>query len=137
MKRFMLIGLGLVGLAAPALAHHSMAMFDKSKIIQLSGTVKKMAWTNPHSWLHIMVRQPDGSEVEWSLESQPPVDLLREGWKRNSVQVGDKVTVLTSPLKDGRPAGSLINVTLPNGTVLGRPVDPRQVTQKFPADASE
>jgi hypothetical protein len=133
----MLVGLSLVGLAAPALAHHSMAMFDKGQAIQLTGTVKKMLWTNPHSWLHIMVRQPDGSEVEWSLESQPPVDLLREGWKRNSVKAGDKVTVVASPLKDGRPGGSLINVTLPDGMVLGRPVDPRQITQKIPAHASK
>jgi hypothetical protein len=96
-----------------------------------------MQWTNPHSWLHVMVAQPDGSEVEWSFETQPPVDLLREGWKRTSVKAGDKVTVVTSPLKDGRPAGSLYNITLPDGTVLGRPVDPRQITQKIPAAASE
>jgi hypothetical protein len=121
--------LGCAGLAAPALAHHSGAMFDPTKTVSLQGTVKEFQYTNPHSWLEVVVVGSDGKETEWGFESEGPSTLLRAGIKAKSLMPGDKVTVMGHPMKDGRPAGSLMSVTKADGTVLsprgGRP----QVTE--------
>jgi len=113
------------GLAAPALAHHSGAMFDPTKTVTLEGTVKEFQYTNPHSWLEVVVVGADGKETEWGFESEGPSTLLRAGIKAKSFMPGEKVTVMGHPMKDGRPAGSLVSVTKANGTVLsprgGRP----------------
>jgi len=109
--------------AAPAFAHHSMAMFEFQKRVLLVGTVKEVQWTNPHGWLQLMVPMPNGTELEWSVEMEGPNGMMRIGWKRNTVKPGDEVKVLVRPLRDGRPGGGLINITLPDGTKLGRSVD--------------
>ena len=104
--------------ATPALAHHSFAMFDRSKQISISGTVKEFQYTNPHSWVIVMVSGADGKETEWGFESEGPSTLLRAGIKHSSLNPGDKVTALAFPMRDGRPAGSLISVTKADGAVL-------------------
>ena len=104
--------------ATPALAHHSFAMFDRSKQISISGTVKDFQYTNPHSWVIVMVSGADGKETEWGFESEGPSTLLRAGIKHSSLNPGDKVTALAFPMRDGRPAGSLISVTKADGAVL-------------------
>jgi len=104
--------------ALPAQAHHSFAMFDMNKSVTAHGTVKQFQWTNPHSWLQLLVKNPQGSEEEWSLELGPLVGLHRAGWKPHSLQPGDKVMVSFHPLRDGSHGGRLITVTLPNGEVL-------------------
>jgi hypothetical protein len=115
----------LLSLAAPAAqAHHSYAMFDNDKRLLLEGTIKEMQWTNPHAWMQVMVREPSGKVVEWSIEMASPNQMFRGGWKRNSLSPGDKVLVMTSPLRDGRPGGSLVNATLPTGEKMGRHTDP-------------
>lgn len=124
MKKYAVLALAALGLTAPALAHHSMAMFDGTKTIVLVGTVKEMQWTNPHAWLQVMVAQPGGPEVEWSFEMEGPNVMQRSGWKKTSVKPGDKVTVTASPLKDGRPGGAFINITLADGSKLGREIKP-------------
>ena len=116
--------LSLAGVAAalfvgPALAHHSFAMFDADKTVELSGTVKEFQWTNPHSWLQVMVRDAAGAEKEWSLEMGSPGGLARSGWRPKTVVPGDKVTITAHPLKDGSPGGQLLTVVLPNGTKMG------------------
>jgi hypothetical protein len=114
----------LLFLAAPAAqAHHSYSMFDNEKRLLLEGTIKEMQWTNPHAWMQVMVQHPDGKMVEWSIEMASPNQMFRTGWKRNSLSPGDKVLVMTSPLRDGRPGGSLVNATLPTGEKMGRHVD--------------
>ena len=105
-------------LSTPALAHHSGAMFDNSKEVSLSGTVKDFAYTNPHSWLQVVVPGADGSSATWSLEAEGPSTLLRAGIKRTSLQPGDKVTFTAHPLRDGRPGGAWITVTKADGVVL-------------------
>jgi hypothetical protein len=111
--------LGLVAAAAgPALAHHSFAMFDRSKQISVTGTVKEFQYTNPHSWVIVMVPGPGGVETEWGFESEGPSTLLRKGIKHSSLNPGDKVTAVGFPMRDGRSAGSLISVTKADGTVL-------------------
>jgi len=120
-KAFALGAVGLATLclaAGPALAHHSFAMFDRSKQISISGTVKDFQYTNPHSWIIVLVPGPDGQPVEWGFESEGPSTLLQNGVKRSSLQPGDKVTATAYPMRDGRPAGSLISITKADGTVL-------------------
>ena len=104
--------------ATPALAHHSFAMFDMSKQVTIAGTVKDFQYTNPHSWVIVTAAGPDGKQTEWGFESEGPSTLLRAGIKHSSLNPGDKVTALAFPMRDGRPAGSLISVTKADGSVL-------------------
>ena len=106
-------------LAAPAMAHHSFAMFDSEKTLTLKGTVKEFEWTNPHSWLRIMVVDESGTPRQWALEMGSPGQQSRVGWKPDSVKPGDVVTVAIHPLKDGSRGGQFITAILPNGTMLG------------------
>ena len=104
--------------ASQAAAHHSSAMFDRDKQFTVEGTVKDFQWTNPHSWLVVEVIE-NGVSKEYSLEGQSPNILIRKGWKPDSVKVGDKVTVIGHPLKDGAPGGQLVSVTMADGSILG------------------
>lgn len=104
--------------AAPSFAHHSDAMFDNEKEVVLSGTVKQFQYTNPHSWIQLMVLKDKGAAVEWSIETGAPIVLLRAGIKKTALMPGDKVTVRAHPLRSGGPGGSLVNVTKADGSVL-------------------
>jgi len=101
-----------------AQAHHSFAMFDNQKEVTLEGVVKEFQWTNPHTWVQLMVKDASGKEVEWSLEGASPNSLARKGWSRNSIKAGDKAVIVVNPLKDGAPGGSLKKVTV-NGQTIG------------------
>ena len=119
-------------------AHHSFAAeFDGSKPVTLKGTVSKMEWTNPHAWLHVDVKGPDGKVVSWMVEGGAPNALLRRGWNRNSVVPGTTVTVEGFRAKDGSNRANGREVTLPDGKRLfigssgtGAPVDGRDATDK-------
>ncbi len=104
--------------AAPTLAHHSFAMFDRSKEVAITGTIKDFQYTNPHSWLIVVVPGADGQSVEWGFESEGPSTLLQNGVKKSSLPSGEKVTVHAFPMRDGRPAGSLISITKADGSVV-------------------
>ena len=116
MKKILLAALATL-LGSIAVAHHSGAMFDRSKTVTLTGTVKEFQYTNPHSWLQVLVTGADGKAVEWGFESEGPSTLMRAGIQAGSFKPGDKVTVLASPMRDGRPAGALISVTMADGKV--------------------
>lgn len=132
MKKLLLIGC-VAGLSAPVWAHHSAAMFDFSKTVTLQGTVKEFQYTNPHSWLQVLVVGPDGKTVEWGFETEGPSTLLRAGIKARTFQPGDKVTVVANPLRDGRPAGAWISATLANGAVYHlRPGGPPKGAPRVP-----
>ena len=121
MKRSMPIALCVaVSLVAPAFAHHSFAMFDNQKDVTLEGTIKEFQWTNPHTWIQVMVKDAAGKEVEWSIEGGSPNSLSRNGWKRTSLKPGDKVVLVTHPLKDGSAGGSLVTVSV-DGKPIGNP----------------
>ena len=115
-------------LPAAAFAHHSGSMFDPTKTVTLEGTVKEFQYTNPHSWLEIVVVGADGKPTEWGFESEGPSTLLRAGIKAKSFLPGEKVTVTCHPMKDGRTAGSLMSVTKADGTVLSPRGAPRVTT---------
>ena len=104
--------------AAPVLAHHSFAMFDSQKTVTLEGTVREFQWTNPHTWIQIVVKDPSGKDVEWSVEGGSPNGLSRDGWSRQSLKPGDKASVAIHPLKDGTNGGSLVSATV-NGQPIG------------------
>ena len=109
--------------AAPALAHHSFAMFDNQQVITLSGTVKEFQWTNPHSWIQLVVTGPKGKAVEWSIECTAPTALSRMGWRHGSLKPGDKAVVVIHPLKaqkEDAPGGSMMSVSV-NGAPIGTP----------------
>jgi hypothetical protein len=117
-----ILALGCVAalaLSAPAFGHHSFAMFDSDKTVELEGTVKEFQWTNPHSWLQVLVTDGAGQEIEWSLELGSPGSLARNGWRPRSVVPGDKIVFSMHPLKDGSAGGQFLTATLPDGTVLG------------------
>src|ERR1700674_5982064 len=88
--------------AAPAVAHHSFAMYDAEKTITLQGTVKEFEWVNPHSWLRVMVNdEKTGKPVLWALELSSPARLTTMGMHADSVKAGDVVSVTFHPMKDG------------------------------------
>lgn len=120
------LGIYLTGVAVtllgscPAFAHHSFAMFDNQKTVTIQGTVKEFQWTNPHSWVELMIKDPTtGASVDWSIEAGGPNGLEREGWTRHAAKPGDLAVITIHPLKDGRPGGSLIGMTV-NGQKIGR-----------------
>jgi hypothetical protein len=112
--------------ASAAIAHHSGAMFDSTKQIEYTGTVKEFQYTNPHSWLMVNVKGEDGKEVLWGFEAEGPSTLKQAGIERSTFKPGETVTVLASPMKDGRPAGAWRRVTtVADGKVYGaRPAPP-------------
>ena len=103
----------------PVLAHHSYAAFDRDKKVTLTGVVKEFQWNNPHAWIQIMVADEKGRQVEWGVECGSPNMMARTGWKRSTLKAGDTIVAIVNPLKDGRPNGSLVTVTLSDGKVLG------------------
>ena len=99
-------------------AHHSPAMFDGSKQLTLTGTVRLFQWTNPHSYIQLVVRGDDGKEQEWSLEMGANVYLYDLGWRPSTVKAGDTLTVTVVPLRSGKPGGLLIDAKTADGKAL-------------------
>jgi hypothetical protein len=109
----------LFAVAAPAFAHHSDAMFASDKEVVLNGTVKEFQYTNPHSWIQLMVAGEAGAQpVEWSIETGAPIVLLRAGIKPTALKPGDRITLRAHPLKDGSAGGSLMDIKKEDGTTL-------------------
>jgi Family of unknown function (DUF6152) len=121
MKRPLIGSLGviLLWIAGSVTAHHSPAVFDRTKEIKLIGVVKEFKWSNPHSWIELEVRNDKGVVETWGVEMNPPSYLIKAGWKRTSIKAGDEVTIMVHPLRNGEKGGQFRSITLPNGQVLG------------------
>lgn len=116
--RWLMAAAGMMGVIAPAAGHHSTAMFDYSKNKTLTGVVRAFQWTNPHSFIQVLVPNEQGVQQEWSIECGTPTLMTRMGWSKDSLRSGDKVVVTIAPLRDGRPGGTLRRATLVSGKVL-------------------
>ena len=106
----------LLGSAVPVLAHHAFsAEFDRNQVVKVTGTVSKVEWTNPHIWIYVEGKDQDGKAANWGFQGGPPSYLMRSGWTKNSLKIGDPVTVQGYKAKDGSNHASGAKVTLPNG----------------------
>lgn len=104
---------GVLGGGAPALAHHSFAMFDFNNTVTFNGTVKEFRWTNPHVILLVAEAPKAGAaEQVWSMELTSPGNLTRLGWSRRSFKPGDRITLEFNPLRDGKHGGAFKKATL-------------------------
>jgi hypothetical protein len=104
--------------AQMAVAHHSTAEFDYTKQVTIKGTVKEVQWTNPHSYIQLLADGDGAEKVQWSVEIGSPSLNINLGWRKNSVKVGDVVTMLLSPARNGRPYGTLRVLTFADGQKL-------------------
>jgi Family of unknown function (DUF6152) len=120
LRLLFLLAAALLTAATPLAAHHSAAMFDDSKVMELKGTIKELQWANPHIWIQVVVDQ-DGKKTEWSLEGGSPNTLSRNGWRATTFKPGDVVTVRFNPMKDGSAAGQFIGAKFEaDGKIVGR-----------------
>jgi hypothetical protein len=110
-----LAGLVAALLAVPALGHHSTAMFDASKLLYVTGTLKQFEYVNPHAWLHLNIVNDKGVVSTWTFEGGSPAQLVRLGWPKDDFRVGDTMEVGFRPLRDGSRGGQLMSVKLANG----------------------
>jgi hypothetical protein len=114
-----LAGVSLVFAPAVAIAHHAFAAeFDATKPIKLRGTVAKMEWINPHTWLHLDVKRPDGKVERWMIEGGPPNALYRRGFTKNSLPIGSELVVEGFRAKDGSLKGNGRELTFADGRRL-------------------
>ena len=115
-QALLLAAVGLLRWTAPALAHHSFAAeYDADKPVELKGVVTQIEWMNPHARFYLDVKDETGQVTNWNLELASPNVLVRGGWSRNAVRVGDQVTVLGSRAKDGSKMANARTVVLADG----------------------
>jgi hypothetical protein len=120
MKNKLTMVLASLALAAyPVSAHHAFAAeFDSNKAVTLNGTVVKMEWVNPHSWLHIEITNAAGKKEVWAVEGGSPGVMLRNGFKRDSFPTGTKVLVRGFGAKDGSLRANSRSIEFPDGRKL-------------------
>ena len=124
--------------AMPVIAHHSFAAeFDAKKPVKMRGTVVKMEWINPHSWIHIDVKKEDGKVERWMVEGGAPNALLRRGWTKKSLPEGTEILIEGFQAKDGSTRANGRDITFPDGKKLfvgssgtGAPRDGRDTSEK-------
>jgi hypothetical protein len=113
------IALALLLAAVPVTAHHAFAAeYDGTKPVKLRGTVTEMEWINPHSWIHIDVKNPDGMVSKWLIEAGAPNSLIRRGWNKNSLLPGTEILVEGFQAKDGELRANGRDVTFTDGRKL-------------------
>jgi hypothetical protein len=108
----------LACVSSAAIAHHSTAEFDYTKQVTIKGTVKEVQWTNPHSYIQLMVDGESSEMIQWSVEIGSPSLNINMGWRKDSVKAGDVVTMSLSPARSGKPYGTLRVLTFADGSTL-------------------
>lgn len=108
----------IAAMVAPLAAHHSFSMFDTTTQKTVTGNVKELQWTNPHIWLWIYVTNDKGVKDTYGFEGMSPNFLERRGWTRNTLKVGDKITITYNPMRDGNNGGMFMRGTMESGKVL-------------------
>ena len=127
MRRMLVaVASGVALLSASLMAHHATAVFDLGKRLTLTGTVTEWFWANPHCLLRFDVKSDSGEMTHWVAETQAPPNMTPFGWSKQSFAVGDQVTVVLEPVKNGQPLGRILQVKLPDGKTLvaGAPAIP-------------
>jgi len=122
LSRPALVCMVLLSAVSTASAHHSPAMFDMSRHVVLKGVVREFQWTNPHSYIQLLVRNDAGNETEWNLEMGAPNYLYNNGWRPGTLKSGDNVVVTIAPLKSAADGGLVVEVTMADGRKLGNAV---------------
>jgi len=116
LNKLALLAISLLAAVAPALAHHSAAAeYDVKNTVTLKGTVTKVEWQNPHVRFYVDVKDADGKVTNWEIETGSPNILLRGGFTRTALKIGDSITVVAYRAKDGANLGDAVDVTLPDG----------------------
>jgi hypothetical protein len=105
-------------MGGPIGAHHGNAAYDDKNPITIKGTVTEFAWVNPHVQVYLDVKDDKGKVVHWSVETYSPGKLVRAGWTKDVVKVGDQVSIDLIPARNGSPVGFLHKLVLPDGKVL-------------------
>jgi hypothetical protein len=117
---FWLVSMAGAFSAHGALAHHSPVMFDQTQPRTMTGIVREFQWTNPHSYIQLIVKNDQGQDEEWSLEMGASVYLYNLGWRPSSVTAGDTLTVTIAPLRKGGTGGLLLKAATSDGKLIGR-----------------
>ena len=124
---------GLLAVCVPLVAHHGYAAYDTDKKVTLKGTVTRWVWSNPHCMILLDVSDDSGRVVHWIAETENPSTMTRSGWTDKSIKVGDQITVIALPVKNGNPAGRILEVVLSSGQRLPGRVNP--ATEVKPDDS--
>lgn len=128
-----LIGCVLLPLiGGPAIAHHSFAQFQMDKSMRIVGSVESFEWTNPHTWLVVMVDDGKGGQAEWRLEGASVNELARAGWTKRVAQQGERITVEIHPLRSGQPGGAFVSMTKADGSVFSQITKEQQAAAPAP-----
>lgn len=115
-----LIALGTLACTTAALAHHTYSMFDTTRQLTVSGVVAKFEWKNPHTylWVYVPNTTSAGKYDLWAFENASPSLLAKKGWSKDALKPDDKVTVVYSPLRDGKPGGHCLKIAISGGGML-------------------
>ncbi len=117
-KTVFLLALGFLFASVPLFAHHGSSAFDTGKKVKLTGTVTEWFWANPHCFLKFDVKGDNGDVIHWVAETSNPPDMINLGWNKQSLKPGDDITVTVEPVKNGKPAGRVLEVVFPDGKTL-------------------
>ena len=125
MKTKVIIGIALASVlaAGSASAHHSFAAYEMQKSVTLEGIVKDFQWINPHSQILVEANGPGAKPGLWKIEASSPAQMGRRGWKKSSVKLGDKISIVIHPMRTGEFGGSMVKTVI-NGKLVGDPNAP-------------
>jgi uncharacterized protein DUF6152 len=114
----LVLGFAISTFSPATFAHHGFANYDTEKKLTVNGTVTRWVWSNPHCLLLLDAADNTGQVAHWVLETENPSSMIRSGWTKDSIKVGDQITVMVMPVKTGGSVGRIMEVVLPNGQKL-------------------